>query len=75
MIWLQIYQEGNSLIDTSLLKTFEIMCKLLKLHKKLKTTFKILKAIQELWNRTNPNNGPSNMVHIIFLYWILLSLP
>ena len=75
MIWLQIYQEDYSLIDTSLLKTFEIMCKLLKSHKKLKTTSMILKAIQELWNRTNHNNGPSNMVHIIFLYWILLSLP
>ena len=47
MIWLRIYQEYYSLIDTSLLKTFEIMCKLLKSHKKLKTTFKILKAIQE----------------------------
>ena len=75
MMWLRIYQQYYSLIDTSLLKTFEIMCKLLKSHKKLKTTFMILKAIQELWNHTNPNNGPSIMVHIIFLYWILFSLP
>ena len=74
-MWLRIYQEDYSLIDTSRLKTFEIMCKLLKSHKKLKTTFKILKAIQELWNRTNPNNGPNIMVLIIFLYWILLPLP